>query len=174
MKLPRIHRMGALADLIRKVGPYGAIGLLVPGGSLIALCLWAVRHRSWFVAHMRRTFALVAAVAAGLTVPQLTFADSAPTSGSQPSAATVPVEQRDCDALGGEQARALADRLYQQGDYQHAGECYLVAGEANRANLAFLKAAPPAGADTLRKMAEDRDTAKTQFEKVKQAWRRSH
>jgi hypothetical protein len=162
--------MGGLLSLMRKVGPYGAIELLIPGGTLIVLSLWAVRHRSWLVARMRSTLALVATLAAGLLAPQLTFADSAQTSGSQPSVTTVPVAQRDCDAPSVKEARELADLLYQQGDYQRAGKCYLVAGELSLADSAFLKAAGPRGADTLRGLAQSRDEAKGQFQKIKEAF----
>lgn len=136
MKLPRNHRMGGLGNLIRKVGPYGAIELLVPGGSLIALSLWAVRHRSWFVAHMRRAFALVATLAAALLAPHPSFADSAQISGPQPS---------------------------EQGDYQRAGKCYLLAEDPNPADRAFLTATGPTGADSLRGLTQSRDEARAQF-----------
>jgi len=36
---------------VRDLGPYAAIALTLPGGTLVALSLWALRHRSWFVAH---------------------------------------------------------------------------------------------------------------------------
>jgi hypothetical protein len=80
------------------------------------------------------------------------------------------VAQRNCDAPSVEQARALADRFYQQGDYQRAGKCYLVAGEPNLADRAFLKAAGPASADTLRSLAQSRDEAKAQFQKIKETF----
>jgi hypothetical protein len=162
--------MGGLANLIRRIGPYGAIELLVPGGSLIALGLWAVRHRSWFVAHLRHTITLVAAVATGFLMPHMTFADPAQTSGSRSSATTVPVGQRDCDAASVEQARALADHFYQQGDYQRAGNCYLVAREPSLADRAFLKSTGPAGAEAVRSLAQSRDEAKAQFQKIKEAF----
>jgi hypothetical protein len=37
--------MNALIQLTRNAGPYLAIELLLPGGSLIALLLWLFRHR---------------------------------------------------------------------------------------------------------------------------------
>lgn len=36
--------LGHLACLMRKLGPYAAVALIVPGGSLIALTLWAFRR----------------------------------------------------------------------------------------------------------------------------------
>jgi hypothetical protein len=43
-----------LANTLRALGPYAAIELLLPGGSLIALSLWAFRHRSQLAARLRR------------------------------------------------------------------------------------------------------------------------
>lgn len=61
MLLPRVDWISRLARPIRGLGPYAAIELLVPGGSLIVLLLLAVRHRAWFIAHVRRTLASFAA-----------------------------------------------------------------------------------------------------------------
>jgi hypothetical protein len=36
----------AIAASLRALGPYAAIGLVIPGGSLIALAMWAYRHRA--------------------------------------------------------------------------------------------------------------------------------
>jgi hypothetical protein len=35
-----------LFGLLRSVGPYAAIELVLPGGSLIALAIWLYRHRA--------------------------------------------------------------------------------------------------------------------------------
>jgi len=43
-----------VASTLRSLGPYAAIELLLPGGSLIALSLWAYRHRSELAARLRR------------------------------------------------------------------------------------------------------------------------
>jgi hypothetical protein len=63
MLLPRINWISRLAAPLRELGPYTAIELLLPGGSLIALSLWTFRHRAWFIARARRTlttlFALI-------------------------------------------------------------------------------------------------------------------
>lgn len=37
--------LAGLGALNRELGVYAAIALLIPGGSLIALCVWALRHR---------------------------------------------------------------------------------------------------------------------------------
>jgi hypothetical protein len=38
--------MNALIQVARDAGPYLAVELLLPGGSVIALVLWFFRHRS--------------------------------------------------------------------------------------------------------------------------------
>ena len=36
-----------IATVLRKFGAYAAIGLVVPGGTLILLSMWIFRHRQW-------------------------------------------------------------------------------------------------------------------------------
>jgi hypothetical protein len=62
MLLPRVNWTSRLASPLRELGPYTAIELLLPGGSLIALSLWAFRHRAWFTARARRTLTTVFAL----------------------------------------------------------------------------------------------------------------
>lgn len=54
MLLPRVNWITRLGSPIRGLGPYAAIELLVPGGSLIVLSLWVFRNRAWFIARLRR------------------------------------------------------------------------------------------------------------------------
>jgi hypothetical protein len=44
---------------------YAAIGLMVPGGSLFALSLWVLRHRTWLAARARQGLAAMLALAMG-------------------------------------------------------------------------------------------------------------
>ena len=53
MMIPRPNWITRLATPVRGLGPYAAIELILPGGSLIALSLWAIRHRAWFAAQAR-------------------------------------------------------------------------------------------------------------------------
>jgi hypothetical protein len=60
MQLHRSFLMDRLVGSIRQLGPYAALELALPGGSLIALALWTARHHpmtSW-----RRVLALTIAV----------------------------------------------------------------------------------------------------------------
>jgi len=68
MLLPRVSWITRIAALVRELGPYAAIGLVLPGGSLIMLSLWALRHRAWFTAHAR-TLALAALLGACVMLP---------------------------------------------------------------------------------------------------------
>lgn len=54
MVTTRVNWIPRLASTLRSLGPYAAIELLLPGGSLIALSLWAYRHRSELAARLRR------------------------------------------------------------------------------------------------------------------------
>jgi hypothetical protein len=68
-------------------------------------------------------------------------------------------------------ARSLADKASQEGAYQRAGECYLVAGERSLADQAFVKAAAQASPDTSRRLAANLDEVKAQARQVKAAFR---
>lgn len=59
-----------LARPIRELGSYSAIVLIVPGGSLIALSMWMLRHRTWLAARTRRLLAALLAFCAGLIFPR--------------------------------------------------------------------------------------------------------
>jgi len=55
---------------IRELGSYTAIVLILPGGSLIALTLWMLRHRTWLAARARRGLAAILAFGVGLIFPR--------------------------------------------------------------------------------------------------------
>jgi len=50
MNAPLVKCSHQVLALLRNLGPYAAIELLVPGGTLIALALWAYRHRTHLAA----------------------------------------------------------------------------------------------------------------------------
>jgi hypothetical protein len=41
-----MNLLGHLVSPMRKIGPYAAVALVVPGGSLIALSLWSFRRQA--------------------------------------------------------------------------------------------------------------------------------
>ncbi len=54
MMMPRNNWVSKVASGVRSLGPYAAIELLLPGGSLIALSVWAYRNRSQLASRLRR------------------------------------------------------------------------------------------------------------------------
>jgi hypothetical protein len=99
---------------------------------------------------------------AGLAAAQVALAD--------PAAAARP----GCDVASPQEAGILADKLFEKGEYRHAGACYQAAGDMAHANLAFLKAAGPESADTARGLKAQRDAAKSLFASVGHAFHRDH
>jgi hypothetical protein len=81
---------------------------------------------------------------------------------------------RACEATTTQEAGSLADKLFEKGEYRHAGACYLTAGDKVHANLAFLKAAGPEGEDTARVLKAQGDAAKALFARAGQGFHRSH
>ena len=85
-------------------------------------------------------------------------------------------ESRACEAASPktQEARSQADVLYERGEYQRAGECYQAAGDASRAQLAFLKAVGPNSDATARAFRQQQHAAKSLLTKVQQAFRSDH
>lgn len=81
---------------------------------------------------------------------------------------------RACEVTTVQEARSLADRLYEKGEYQRAGECYQAAGDLTHANLAFLQAAGPTGKDAARGLRTQGDAARALFAGVGRAFRGNH
>lgn len=73
-----------------------------------------------------------------------------------------------------QEARSQADVLYDRGEYQRAGECYQAAGDASRAQLAFLKAVGPNSDASARAFRQQQHAAKSLLTKVQQAFRSDH
>ena len=69
----RVNWMSRLTTALRELGPYAAIGLVLPGGTLLLGSLWAFRHRRWFVAHARLMLAIVLALGVSIILPGCTF-----------------------------------------------------------------------------------------------------
>ena len=65
----RGSRINRLAHRLRELGPYTAIALLLPGGSLIALAAWSFRHRPHSTVSVGRLSLVVAAFGAALILP---------------------------------------------------------------------------------------------------------
>ena len=65
----RATAMSRLAARVRELGPYAAVALILPGGSLIALAMWTLRYRASFTPSPWRMLVVVTAVGAALTFP---------------------------------------------------------------------------------------------------------
>jgi hypothetical protein len=63
------RRMNRLLNTVRELGPYAALALILPGGTLIALAAWAFRRRAPVIAPLGRVLIIVAAFAAALILP---------------------------------------------------------------------------------------------------------
>ena len=85
-----------------------------------------------------------------------------------------PAERCPVSVASPEQARWLADALFEQGAYQRAGECYEAAGDHALADKAFLRAVGAQSSATTHQLSEQRDQAKALFHQVQQAFRGSH
>ena len=59
-----------LGRSMRELGAYSGIVLILPGGSLIALSVWMLRHRAWLAARTRRGLAAILAFCVGLIIPR--------------------------------------------------------------------------------------------------------
>ena len=111
-------------------------------------------------ASLRRSGRLL--VWASLAATRLVFADPAP--GNAES----------CAVVSSQEATALADRLYESGEFQRAGGCYEAAGDSMRAQRAFLRAAGPSAEAAARGLKDESHTAKALFVQVQQAFRGNH
>jgi hypothetical protein len=85
-----------------------------------------------------------------------------------------PAAPHACAAASQPQAKSLADRLYEKGDYQGAGECYEAAGDMAHADRAFVKATGPKSEEAARDLRAQADSAKALFTRVGQAFRSNH
>jgi len=65
---PRASRTSRLVGLVRELGPYAAIALILPGGSLIALALLSRSHRAGLTPSLRG-LVLVALLGASIMLP---------------------------------------------------------------------------------------------------------
>ena len=111
---------------------------------------WRIRQRG-----SMRVLGLACVAAA-----RLVMADSA----SEPS--------RPCEVADPQKAKSLADMLYEERDYQRAGECYEAAGDPSRAQLSFLKAVPTNSDAAAFRLKEQRGAVKLLGAQLQQAFRR--
>ena len=69
MLLRTITSLPPLSSSTRELGLYAAVALIVPGGSLIAFFMLALRHRGWLTSPNWRTVFRIAALGTSLIFP---------------------------------------------------------------------------------------------------------
>jgi hypothetical protein len=120
-----------------------------------------------------RRFAIAAALIVLFPITYQAIAQNAASSGAggaRLQTATVAASSVTCPASDHDRARELADAAFRDARFRLAGSCYLVAGDAARSNLAFLKAAAADSAATKRLLAQNAAQVKAQSEQWRQAF----
>lgn len=105
--------------------------------------------------------------------PYRTIAQNAASSGAgggRLQTVTVTSSSLTCPASDQEHARRLADAAFREARFHLAGSCYWVAGDAERSNLAYLKAAAADSAATKRALARNAAQVKAQWGQWRQAF----
>ncbi len=73
-----------------------------------------------------------------------------------------------CRGIDSKLARERADAAARKSQYRRAGQCYLIAGDKPRANLAFIRATSAESAAAKRQMAANANRVKQQFREFRQ------
>jgi hypothetical protein len=145
--------------------PWVFLGSAYLGGWVLHRRLRSIRFPSVRSRHRTALFAgvlLLVALCFLLIIAPLAVADP------------VPEGHAPCLVTTREQARSMADTLFEQGNYQSAGMCYQAAEEYALANRAFMKALEPQKELTARQLSEQRDQAKQLLHNVQLAFRAQH
>lgn len=88
-----------------------------------------------------------------------------------PSVVTTAVTgPNECRGMDAKLAHERADLAFQKARYQQAGQCYLIAGDKPRADLAFIKAAAAEAPGTKRQMTANANQVKDQFRQFREAF----
>ena len=86
-----------------------------------------------------------------------------------PSAAAE-IGPNECRGLDAKLAHERADLAFRETQYQQAGQCYLIAGDKPRADLAFIKAAAAEAPGTKRQLAANANQVKEQLRQFREAF----
>lgn len=116
-------------------------------------------------------------LARGLLIALFLLSSSAVLQGMRTAAAdtplpgtAAPVAQNECRGVDSKLAREQADTAFQKAQYHKAGQCYLIAGDKARANVAFVKAAAADNAGTKRQLAANANQVKQQVRQWREAF----
>jgi len=83
------------------------------------------------------------------------------------AAADTPSE---CRGMNAKRAHERADLAFQQARYHEAGQCYVIAGDMSRANLAFVKATAAEAPAIKRQLTANANQVKDQFRQFREAF----
>jgi hypothetical protein len=75
-----------------------------------------------------------------------------------------------CRGIDAKLAQQRADAAFQKGQFQRAGQCYLIAGDKPRADRAFLKATAAQAPAIKRQLAYNANQVKEQFRQFREAF----
>ena len=75
-----------------------------------------------------------------------------------------------CHGMDVKLAQQRADLAFQKGQFQLAGQCYLIAGDKPRADRAFLKATAAEAPAIKRQLADNANQVKEQFRQFREAF----
>jgi hypothetical protein len=78
--------------------------------------------------------------------------------------------QAHCGVTNPKEAGWVAERLFEQGAYEHAGRCYEAAGDFRHANVAFVKAVEAQSNAAERRLSAQRDQTKALLRQVEQSF----
>lgn len=76
----------------------------------------------------------------------------------------------ECRGMNAKLAHERADLAFRQERYQRAGQCYLVAGDNPRADLAFVKATAAEAPATKRQLKANANQVREQFRQFRAAF----
>jgi acyl CoA:acetate/3-ketoacid CoA transferase alpha subunit len=75
-----------------------------------------------------------------------------------------------CRGMDAKLAHERADLAFRRMRFQQAGQCYLIAGDKPRADLAFIKAAAAEAPGAKRQLAANANQVKDQFRQFREAF----
>ncbi len=87
-----------------------------------------------------------------------------------PTLGTAATASNECRGMDAKLAHERADLAFHEARYQQAGQCYLIAGDKPRADLAFVKAAAAEAPSTKRQLTANANQVKEQFRQLREAF----
>ena len=83
---------------------------------------------------------------------------------------SVEITPNECRGMDAKLAHQRADLAFRKAQYRQAGQCYLIAGDKPRADLAFVKAAAAESPAAKRQLEANANQVKEQFRQLREAF----